>query len=180
MEGVFAWYSTPRAGWMRVAAQRGTWHWSRAVFPNPRTANPIGLRHLPEDDLRGQPAQVALLSNAYWQRAFGGDRGVVGRPIWIERGAPSSRRRRSAEFFGLEVGSVPDVWIALSTFGIVFSGPNWPSTTQTSNFLYVAGRLKPGVSIRQAEAALHSRPSFRSTSNAMDLSVHGGAPPRAD
>jgi len=57
------------------------------------------------------------------------------------------------EFSGLEVGSVPDIWVPLSTFGSVFSGPNYLDHPN-NNFLYVAGRLKPGVAIPQAEAAL--------------------------
>jgi predicted permease len=155
MEGVFAWYSNASrrldAG---GGAQRGTVELvSGSYFPTLGLRTQLGRGILPEDDLRSQPAQVALLSHAYWQRAFGGDRGVVGRPIWVERARFTVVGVAPPEFFGLEVGSVPDVWIPLSTFGSVFSGPNYLDHS-SNNFLYVAGRLKPGVNAAQAEAAL--------------------------
>ena len=126
MEGVFAWYSdASRRLDSGGGAQRGTVELvSGSYFPTLGLRTQLGRGILPEDDLRGQPAQVALLSHAYWQRAFGGDRGVVGRPIWVERARFTVIGVAPPEFFGLEVGSVPDVWIPLSTFGSVFSGPN--------------------------------------------------------
>jgi predicted permease len=155
MEGVFAWYSdASRRLDTGGGAQRGTVALvSGSYFPTLGLRTQLGRGILPEDDLRGQPAQVALLSHAYWQRAFGGDRGVVGRPIWLERARFTVVGVAPPEFFGLEVGSVPDVWVPLSTFGRVFSGPNYLDHPN-NNFLYVAGRLKPGVSVPQAEAAL--------------------------
>ena len=155
MEGVFAWYSdASRRLDTGGGAQRGTVALvSGEYFPTLGLRTQLGRGILPENDRRGQPAQVALLSHAYWQRAFGGDRGVVGRPIWVERALFTVIGVAPPEFFGVEVGSVPDVWIPLSTFGSVFSGPNWLDGSN-NNFLYVAGRLKPGVVIPQAEAAL--------------------------
>ena len=155
MEGVSAWYSdASRRLDSGGGAQRGTVALvSGEYFPTLGLRPQLGRGILPEDDRRGQPAQVALLSHAYWQRAFGGDRGVVGRPIWVERARFTVIGVAPPEFFGVEVGSVPDVWIPLSTFGSVFSGPN-NLDLPNNNFLYVAGRLKPEVSMPQAEAAL--------------------------
>jgi predicted permease len=155
MEGVFAWYSdATRRLDTGGGAQRGTVALvSGEYFPTLGSRTQLGRGILPEDDRWGQPAQVALLSYAYWQRAFAGDRGVVGRSIWVERARFTVIGVAPPEFFGVEVGSVPDVWIPLTTFGSVFSGPNWLDHSN-DNFLYVAGRLKPGVAITQAEAAL--------------------------
>ena len=111
------------------------------------------------------------MSHAYWQRAFGGDRGVVGRPIWIERARFTVVGVTPPEFFGLEVGSLPDVWIPLSAFCSVFSGPNYLDEAN-SNFLYVAGRLKPGVSVPQAEAAL--------TPIAIQIDIERNGPPATE
>ena len=155
MEGVFAWYSdASRRLDLGGGAQRGTVALvSGEYFPTLGLRTQLGRGILPEDDLRGRPAQVALLSHAYWQRAVGGDRGVVGRPIWVERARYTVIGVAPPEFFGVEVGNVPDVWVPLSTFGSVFSGPNYLDHPN-NNFLYVAGRLKPGVAMPQAEAAL--------------------------
>jgi predicted permease len=173
MEGVFAWYSdASRRLDVGGGAQRGTVALvSGGYFPTLGLRTQLGRGILPEDDLRGQPAQVALLSHAYWQRAFGGDRGVVGRPIWIERARYTVVGVAPPEFFGLEVGSVPDVWVPLSTFGSVFSGPNYLDEAN-SNFLYAAGRLKPGVSVPQAEAAL--------TPIAIQIDIERNGPPATE
>jgi predicted permease len=173
MEGVFAWYSdASRRLDTGGGAQRGTVALvSGEYFPTLGLRTQLGRGILPEDDLRGRPAQVALLSHAYWQRVFGGDRGVVGRPIWVERVRFTVVGVAPPEFFGLEVGSVPDVWIPLSTFGSVFSGPNWLDHSN-DNFLYVAGRLKPGVSMPQAEAAL--------TPIAIQIDIERNGPPATE
>jgi predicted permease len=173
MEGVFAWYSdASRRLDTGGGAQRGTVELvSGEYFPTLGLRTQLGRGILPEDDLRGQPAQVALLSHAYWQRAFGGDRGVVGRPIWVERARFTVIGVAPPEFFGLEVGSVPDVWVPLSTFGTVFSGPNYLDLPN-NNFLYVAGRLKPGVSIPQADAAL--------TPIAIQIDIEHNGPPATE
>src|SRR5271157_1831279 len=173
MEGVFAWYSdATRRLDVGGGAQRGTVALvSGEYFPTLGLRTQLGRGILPEDDQRGQPAQVALLSHAYWQRAFGGDRGVVGRPIWVERARFTVIGVAPPEFFGLEVGSVPDVWIPLSTFGSVFSGPNYLDSPN-DNFLYVAGRLKPGVSVPQAEAAL--------TPIAIQIDIERNGPPATE
>jgi predicted permease len=173
MEGVFAWYSdASRRLDTGGGAQRGTVALvSGGYFPTLGLRTQLGRGILPEDDLRGQPAQVALLSHAYWRRAFGGDRGVVGRPLWIERARFTVIGVAPPEFFGAEVGSVPDVWVPLSTFGSVFSGPNYLDEAN-SNFLYVAGRLKPGVSVPQAEAAL--------TPIAIQIDIERNGPPATE
>jgi len=172
-EGVFAWYSdaTRRLN-TGGGAQRGTVALvSGEYFPTLGLRTQLGRGILPEDDLRGQPAPVALLSHTYWQRAFGGDRGVVGRPIWIERARFTVVGVAPPEFFGIEVGDVPDVWVPLSTFGSVFSGPNCLDDPG-NNFLYVAGRLKPGVSVPQAEAAL--------TPIAIQIDIERNGPPTTE
>jgi predicted permease len=106
----------------------------------------------PDDDRRGNPQAAAVLSHAYWQRAYGGQ-AVLGKQIHIEKAAFTIVGVAPAEFFGLSVGESPDVWLPLTTIGSVIPGPNWLDGKNT-NFLSIAGRLRPGVSVEQAAAAL--------------------------
>jgi hypothetical protein len=61
----------------------------------------------PDDDRTEMGHPVAVLSNGYWRRRFGGDSSVVGRTILLS-GAPFTIVGvTSAEFFGTEVGMSP-------------------------------------------------------------------------
>jgi len=172
IEGVFACYSRPRRLDAGAGAQRGTVELvSGSYFAALGLDALLGRRILPEDDIRSEPARVAVLSHGYWQRAFGGDRGVIGRPIWVEQSRFTVIGVAPPEFFGLRVGSIPDVWIPLSTFASVIPGPNWLDSPRV-NFLSVGGRLQPGVDQAQAEAAL--------TPVVIQIEVERNGPPATD
>jgi predicted permease len=106
-----------------------------------------------EDDRRADPQPVAVLSYSYWQRAFAGDRAVLGRSLRVDKARYTVVGVAPAQFLGLTVGQAPDAWLPLSTHPSLFPRPNWLNQSNT-NFLTVFGRLRPGVSIQQAETAL--------------------------
>jgi predicted permease len=110
----------------------------------------LGRLFTPEECRKGGPA-AALLSHQFWQRQFGGDPAVVGRTVTINA-AP-------ADISGpvTVVGVLP----ASFDFGSVFSPgmqvdffvPAYMDFWRTwGNTLAVIGRLKPGVSLAQAQA----------------------------
>lgn len=110
----------------------------------------LGRLFTPEECRRGGRA-AALLSHEFWQRQFGGDPDIVGRAISINA-AP-------ADITGpvTVVGVLP----ASFDFGAVFSPgmqvdfyvPAYMDFWRTwGNTLAVLGRLKPGVSLAQAQA----------------------------
>jgi predicted permease len=106
-----------------------------------------------EDDSRTDPQPVAVLSYSYWQRAFAADQSVVGRSLRAGKGRFTVIGVAPPEFRGLTVGEAPDVWLPVHTQPSVFPGSIWVDQTH-NNFLTVWGRLQPGVSRPQAEAAL--------------------------
>jgi putative ABC transport system permease protein len=101
----------------------------------------IGRWFSREDDTPGSP-QTVMLMHGYWQRRFGGDRGVVGRAITIDARPRTVIGIMPAGFQFLDVNA--DVILPLRfDRSRIFLG----------NFSYQAlGRLKAGVTVQQANA----------------------------
>ena len=124
----------------------------------------------PEDDLRGSPASVAVLSHAYWRKAYGGG-AVIGQTIRVEKAPFTIIGVAPAEFFGVIVGEAPDVWSPLGTVTSIFKGPSWLDA-KNNNFLTILGRLQPGINVRQAATAL--------TPVSIQIDLERNGPPRSD
>lgn len=107
----------------------------------------LGVRPLagrwfaPEEDQRGGP-RVAVISEALWRRRFGGDRGLIGRPIELN-GQPYTVigvAPRHQRFPG-----DTDVWVPL-----VFSAH--ALRNRGAYYLAVIARLAPGATVASARA----------------------------
>jgi predicted permease len=108
----------------------------------------------PDDDRREAPARVAVISHDYWLRTYGGSRDAVGRTLHIDRAAFTVVGVAPAEFFGISVGEAPEVWIPVTTLPSVLPSAATDLDRKNTNFLYIAGRLKPGVTMAHAAEAL--------------------------
>ena len=105
-----------------------------------------------DDRPAGEPA-IAVLSHAHWQRRLAGDPGAIGRIVRV-RGVPITVVGIApAGFFGEEVGASPDFWVPLTMWGQIVPGRNLLNSAGTS-WLRIVGRLRPGVTVPQAEAKL--------------------------
>lgn len=96
-----------------------------------------------EDLPNGDP--VTVISDGLWRRAFGADRGILGRRIKVD-GADRTVIGVMPPGFGLGNERI-DVWIPLAL------DPARPGF-RGNHYLYLVGRLKPGVSIDQAKSEL--------------------------
>lgn len=109
-------------------------------------ATPMLGRAYTADDHKDGAPYVIMLSHAFWQRGFGGDQNVIGREITL------SGRRFTV------IGVMPPGWkFPVDHERIDYLAPlEYLPAAQLHNrgghFASVVGRLKPGVSIRQAEA----------------------------
>src|SRR6266545_962848 len=112
----------------------------------------IGRMFSPEGET--DPA-VAIISYRFWQRNFGGEPSVIGKPLIVSGKPLTIIGVAPPEFLGLEAGSPADVTLLLqaqpsilSEFGnrLAMRGGWWGLT--------IMGRLKPGVSAEQARAEL--------------------------
>ncbi len=133
----------------------------------------IGRAIGPEDDRVPNGHPVAMISDVYWRRRFGGSPSVLGQAISIS-GAPFTIIGVTPpEFFGVEVGMNPDVFIpvmmqptAMPAFENLLDNPIIFRTWLTS-----LARVKPGVQEAAAVGALAT--VWRET-------LPGGGPPIED
>ena len=100
----------------------------------------------------GEPA-IAVVSHAYWQRRLARDPAVVGRVVRVRSVPIEIVGVAPAGFFGEEVGASPDLWVPLTMWASIVPGRDLLNSPGTS-WLRIIGRLKPGVSVPQAEARL--------------------------
>lgn len=126
---------------------------SGSFFPALGVPALLGRTIAPEDDRRGHPSPVAVVSYGFWQRQFGGDPSVIGRTIRVQRAPYTVIGVAPPEFSGIAIGEAADVWLPLTTLGSAFPGRDWLDRPRT-NFLQVFARLQPGVTLPQAASAL--------------------------
>jgi predicted permease len=118
--------------------------------------NPVlGRGFLPEEDTAAGASPVAVISNRFWRQEYGADRAVLsrsvslnGRPYRIVGVAPEG-------FEGLNTLTATDIWVPLALYPDLYSAPSF--VTQRRFLLFsVVGRLKPGVSLPQAQIAMQT------------------------
>ena len=127
----------------------------------------IGRGFTEQDDRRGGEP-IAILSYGFWQREFGGDRGVLGRPVSLDGHAFTIVGVTPPEFFGVRVGTTFDVMIPLGNEAII-RGPESSLDRRSSWWLSMFGRLAPGQTMAQAEARLRAlQPQLREATMPQD------------
>jgi predicted permease len=103
----------------------------------------LGRTFLPEDTVLGKH-QVVVLSHRLWQRHFGADPNIVGRAITLNGLSYNVIGVMPA---GFKHPQRADIWAPLVVVGPIQE--NWNARP-----LRIAGRLKPGVTIEQAQAEM--------------------------
>lgn len=107
----------------------------------------LGRSFLPQEDAAGG-APVAMISYELWQRRFGGDPQIVGKPVTLDATPYTIIGVLPPHFHFYYLGvdvymTAPSEWPAVP-----------PQSRKLSPYLSVFGRLKPGVSLQQANAEL--------------------------
>ncbi len=101
----------------------------------------IGRTFSAEEDRPGSPA-VAVISNGLWRSRYGGDPGIINRTIDVG-GEPYSVIGVLGRTFTNDPKS--DIWLPLK--------PD-PDSVDQGHYLRATARLKPGVTVSQAQAAM--------------------------
>jgi predicted permease len=107
----------------------------------------------PSDDTAGGPP-VVVLSYRYWQRRFAGDLRVIGQKFSVNNYALDIVGVAEKGFGGLFNGDEPDALMALAMYPVTNPGAAQEWNTARSPWLTCVARLKPGVSIQQAQASM--------------------------
>lgn len=105
----------------------------------------LGRTFLPEEEQAGKN-HVAVLSYSFWQGRFGGNRDVVGKTITLD-GEPYS-----------VVGVMPDgfKYPAFTELWTPYTVLPEAANDRSYRYLRIIARLKPGVTLKQAQAEMNA------------------------
>jgi predicted permease len=128
----------------RIPGQLVSGNYFPLLGVRPRIGRLIG----PEDDrdIDGHP--VCVISYGLWQSRFGSAPDVIGQNVDINGRPYNILGVTPAGFDGAEQGMHPQIYVPLAMVAQILSGPAE---------LNLMGRLKPGVTLAQAQAVLDSR-----------------------
>src|SRR5438067_2959688 len=106
-----------------------------------------GRNFLPEEE---ETADVAMVTENFWRKRMGGDASVIGRSITLD-GVPHTIVGVLPNLPFSWIGPNAEIW---TTKPFLVPGLSNERIMRGSGFLRVIGRLKPGMTIEQARAAM--------------------------
>jgi predicted permease len=109
---------------------------------------------LDSDDVKPGGSPVVILSYDYWQRRFAGSPGVIGRKFAVDGFPLEVAGIAEKGFGGLFNGYRTDAFIPLTMFPLTTPAAASIWNTAGARLLSSVARLKPGVSMAQAQANL--------------------------
>jgi predicted permease len=111
-----------------------------------------------EDDRVPNGHPVAVLSHGYWSRRFASDPSVVGRTIRLSAVPFTIIGVAPKDFFGVEIGTSPDVFVPLMMQPTVM--PAFENLLENPivmrSWIDAVARTKPGVTTAQAADVMHA------------------------
>ena len=122
----------------------------------------LGRTFTTEEDKTPNTHPVAVISHGLWERRFGGDTQVIGQQIALNGHAFTVVGVTPAGFNGPEILENNDIYVPIMMQALVrpprggFSGDMNPDllSRRGNRWLKMIGRLKPGVSLEQAQAGM--------------------------
>src|SRR3989475_4266681 len=119
---------------------------------------PAAGRLIDSEDDRPGAAPVAVVSFATSQNRFGGPPNAIGQSVLVDNIAFTVIGVAPPEFFGVDPAVAPDLYLPLHT-NVLVDGAGAARMYGDGNFYWIEmmGRLRPGVSMAQAQAALAPR-----------------------
>jgi macrolide transport system ATP-binding/permease protein len=115
---------------------------------------PAAGRLIRADDDRAGAAPVAVLSMGYGQRRFGGAANAIGQPILINNIPFTVVGVAPSEFFGVDPAETPHVYLPMHASLLFDPGAGRGFVDPNYYWVEMMGRLRPGVGLAHAQAAL--------------------------
>ncbi len=97
---------------------------------------------------------VAVLSYGYWTRQFGADPSVLNKPLVVNSVSLTVVGVARNGFYGVQIGSAPDIFIPVTMKAQMAPNRLRKLEDRNDHWLPVIGRLKSGISVARAQAAL--------------------------
>jgi predicted permease len=108
-----------------------------------------------DDDINPGGHPVTVLGYRCWRERFGGQQDIVGRDVLVNGRSYTVIGVAQEGFNGTEIVAAPEMWFPVAMQAEIEVGSNWLEQRGVEN-LFIQGRLKPGISIAQAQAAFTS------------------------
>jgi predicted permease len=155
---VFAYYPTRKVNLMvNGDAELASGEYvSGEYFSGLAVPTAAGRALIPDDDRPGAPP-VAVLSFPYSRKRFGDAPGAVGQLIVINNTPFTVAGVAPPGFFGVDPSAAPDFYVPLHTAYLVQQRPQDTGKDyleQNYYWIEMMARLRPGVSVSQAQAAV--------------------------
>ena len=113
----------------------------------------LGRLFVPAEGERGGRDAYVVLGYSYWQNTFGGDTNIVGKQALFNGKLATIIGVTPKEFYGLGFGMDFDGYVPLNMNAPDSTQPFW--TDRAARTLITLGRLKAGVSLKEARAAVN-------------------------
>jgi predicted permease len=116
----------------------------------------LGRAFVPAED--GVASPVAIIGDGFWKRHFGADPRVLGRSVTLNGTGFRVVGVAPAGFTGPNTGLLEEIWAPLSMSSSMQKALTAGSDLlreRDGHWLQVTGRLRPGVSLRQAADAMN-------------------------
>ncbi len=114
----------------------------------------LGRLFAPADEESGQT--IAVIGQKLWKARFGSDPSIIGKALQLN-GVPFTVIGLAPEGFrGTAFGMTPDLWVPIGSWSSLATGSfrSLDIHKRGWGWLTVFGRLKPGISLPQAQAAI--------------------------
>jgi len=156
---------------------------SGSYFPILGVGAALGRTIAPDDDAIPDSRPVVVLSYKFWQSYFNGDRTIVGRTIYLNSQTMTVIGVAQPGFDGVELGAPAKVFVPIMMkTEMTPHSDGLKDRRRRLSWVTAYGRLKPGVSLEQAQLSLqplmHSilevevqQPEFTRSATAADRQV---------
>jgi len=128
---------------------------SGSYFPTLGLRPALGRLLAPADDQSIGTNYVTVLGYGYWQSHFGSDPAILGRPLRVNGQEMTIVGVAPRGFQGTTLGVRPLVFVPISMRGVLSPGFRG-FENRRDYWAYLFGRLKPGVSLAQANVGLNA------------------------
>jgi predicted permease len=123
---------------------------SGSYFPVLRVGSAVGRVFGIDDDKVIGANPYVVLSHAYWTNQLGGDRAVIGRVMTVNGQLLRVIGVAAAGFEGTTLGRKPDLYVPITMRGALEGFQGYENRQRY--WIYLFARLRPGVTIAQAQA----------------------------
>jgi putative ABC transport system permease protein len=136
----------------RISAEVVTAHYFSALGVRPV----LGRTFLPEEAEPPHHGRVVVLAKRAWDRFFPGSHDVQARTVAVNGRRYAVVGVIPDSFKGMVVGGNVEAWAPMSVAAELLGVPESTVTGRRMNWLTLVGRLKPAVSMKNAEAGLNA------------------------